>query len=76
MAKISGLGRGLENIFTDNAIDEKKNDVTKLRIAQIEPRKDQPRRTFDNESLSQLADSIAAHGVLQPRIVREYGDGF
>ena len=76
MAKNSGLGRGLENIFTDNAIEEKKNDVTKLRIAQIEPRKDQPRRTFDNESLSQLADSIAAHGVLQPLLVRESGDGF
>ena len=75
MAKQSALGRGLENIFSDNAIEEK-NDVRALRIGLVEPRKDQPRRTFDNESLSQLADSIAAHGVLQPLLVRESGDGY
>lgn len=75
MAKISGLGRGLENIFSDNAIEEK-SDITKLKISQIEPRADQPRRSFDNEALAQLADSIAAHGVLQPLIVREADGGF
>ena len=75
MAKISGLGRGLENIFSDNAVEER-NDITKLKITQIEPRSDQPRKDFDPESLAQLADSIAAHGVLQPLLVRESGDGF
>ena len=57
MAKISGLGRGLENIFSDNAVEER-NDITKLKITQIEPRSDQPRKDFDPESLAQLADSI------------------
>lgn len=75
MAKISGLGRGLENIFSDNAVEEK-SDITKLKISQIEPRSDQPRRVFEAESLAQLADSIAAHGVLQPLLVREASDGF
>lgn len=75
MAKTSGLGRGLENIFSDNAIEEN-NEITKLKISHIEPRADQPRREFDNESLAQLADSISAHGVLQPLIVREAENGF
>lgn len=74
MAKITGLGRGLENIFSDNAIEEK-SDVTKLKISRIQPRADQPRRSFDNEALAQLADSISAHGVLQPLIVREADAG-
>lgn len=75
MAKISGLGRGLENIFSDNAVEEK-SDITKLKISQIEPRADQPRRVFEAEALAQLADSIAAHGVLQPLLVRESSGGF
>ena len=75
MAKTSGLGRGLENIFSENAIEEN-NEITKLKISRIEPRADQPRREFDNESLAQLADSISAHGVLQPLIVREAENGF
>lgn len=43
MAKTSGLGRGLENIFSENAIEEN-NEITKLKISRIEPRADQPRR--------------------------------
>ena len=72
--KPSGLGKGYENIFFDNTIEEK-GGVTKLRISQIEPKADQPRRTFDGEALAELADSIAAHGVLQPLLVREIADG-
>ncbi len=52
-------------------LEEKKDSVTSIRISDIEPRGDQPRKTFDDEGLQLLADSIAIHGVLQPIIVRE-----
>ena len=48
----------------------KEGAATTLRIAEIEPRADQPRKQFDKESLRALADSIAAYGVLQPILVR------
>ena len=77
MAKKTGLGRGLDFIFDDNSIDiEGGGGVTTLRISDVEPKSDQPRQNFDNEALSQLADSIAANGVLQPILVREVGRGF
>ncbi len=66
-----GLGRNFYSILDDNIIDDKKDSVTKLSISDIEPRKDQPRKSFDDESLQLLADSISVHGVLQPIIVRE-----
>ena len=66
-----GLGRDFYSILDDNMIEEKKDSVTTIRISDIEPRGDQPRKTFDDESLQLLADSIAIHGVLQPIIVRE-----
>jgi len=50
---------------------DRTNAATMLRIADIEPRSDQPRKTFEHESLEQLADSIGQFGVLQPIIVRE-----
>ena len=69
--KQSGLGRDLYSLFDDNLIDEKKESGTTLKISDIEPRKDQPRKVFEREALESLADSIATHGVLQPIIVRE-----
>ena len=74
MPKRQGLGRGLDNIFEDNAAEEK-NGVVMLRISEVEPKKDQPRKQFESEALSQLADSISVHGVLQPIIVRPSGLG-
>lgn len=74
--KNTGLGRGLEAIFLDNTVDESGN-VTMLRLSDIEPNPDQPRREFDAEALAQLADSIAAHGLIQPIVVRSAGnDGY
>lgn len=73
MAKKQALGRGMDAIFLDNSI-ESDESVTTLRISQIEPRKDQPRKVFNSESLSQLADSIAANGLIQPIVVRESDD--
>ena len=68
-----GLGRkGFYDIFEDNNILEgKKGSGEMIRISSIEPRRDQPRKTFDREALEVLADSIATYGVLQPIIVRE-----
>ncbi len=66
-----GLGRDFYSILDDNMIETKKESVTTLNIGDIEPRRDQPRKAFDDESLQLLADSIATHGVLQPIIVRE-----
>ncbi len=72
--KPSGLGKGFDNIFYDNTVDER-GSLTKLRLSLIEPKADQPRKIFEGEALAELADSIAAHGVLQPILVREIADG-
>ena len=76
MAKKGGLGRGLDSLFLDNSFDEvNKNAIEEIKISLIDPKSNQPRKYFDNEALAQLADSIAAHGVLQPIIVREITAG-
>ncbi|MBQ4108518.1 MAG: ParB/RepB/Spo0J family partition protein, partial [Clostridia bacterium] len=74
-----GLGRGLDSIFADNYIDvsTSKNDgIQTLRLSQIEPKADQPRKHFDEEALLELSDSIKRHGLLQPIIVRESAQGY
>jgi len=79
MAKNKGLGRGLDAIFLDNAVDddgEAKNGILTVSLSQIDPKIDQPRRTFDSESLAGLADSISANGVLQPILVRKVDDRY
>lgn len=65
------LGKDFYSILDDNLLDIKKDSITTVNLSDIEPRKDQPRKQFDDESLQLLADSIAIHGVLQPIIVRE-----
>ena len=70
--KPSGLGRGFYDIFNDNnVLDSKKGAAEMIRVSSIDPRHDQPRKTFEREALETLADSIATYGVLQPIIVRE-----
>ncbi len=72
MAGNKRMARDYRSLLFDNILpDEKSNAAVNLRIADIEPRKDQPRKTFDQVPLEQLADSISALGVLQPIIVRE-----
>lgn len=73
--KSSGLGKGLDAIFEDNSQGSEKAP-SMLRIAEIEPRSNQPRKVFDPQALSELADSIATHGVIQPVVVREESSGF
>ena len=67
--KIGGLGKGLSAIFIENDTEDK-NEVVTLKISQVEPNRRQPRRSFDDESLEELAESIRQHGVLQPILVR------
>ncbi len=75
--KNTGLGRGLEAIFLDNSADQLPQDgKTMLRLSEIEPNMDQPRKRFEPEALAQLADSIAQNGLLQPILVRDLGNGF
>lgn len=69
MAKKKGLGRGMDAIFLDNSPDSEQT-VTTLRLSEIEPRRGQPRKSFDAQSISELADSIAANGLIQPIVVR------
>lgn len=77
--KNSGLGRGLDAIFLDNSLSEEvthdEDKIHKLKISLVDPKKDQPRKYFDKEALEQLAESIAENGLLQPILVREYGEG-
>ena len=68
-AKKGGLGKGLDALFADNAIEED-TPAVKLKISEIEPNREQPRKEFDDAALAELADSIAQHGVLQPLLVR------
>ena len=70
MAKSRGLGKSIFDTFDDNLIESKKGAGEMLRISAIEPRRDQPRKTFDRESLEALAESVQKYGVLQPIIVR------
>ena len=78
MAKMTGLGRGLgalfndENILNDEPqvnIKEGEEVVHKIKLIDIEPNANQPRRTFNNESIDELAESIKRYGVIQPIIV-------
>ena len=66
-----GLGRSFYDIMGDNVLEGKGGAGQSIRLSDIEPRKDQPRKTFEREALEVLADSIATYGVLQPIIVRE-----
>lgn len=73
-AKKRGLGRGLDAIFAENSSLEGEGVVT-VRVDEIEPNRDQPRKEFDSGALSELAESIAQHGVLQPLLLRPMVSG-
>lgn len=76
MTKKKGLGKGLDTLFSDsgylteNDAYENEGSVSTVRISDIEPDKNQPRKIFTDESLESLAQSIERHGVLQPLVVR------
>ncbi len=74
--KRNGLGRGLSELFMQNESEDQNSTLT-LKISEIEPNKNQPRQEFEPESLNELSDSIAQHGILQPLVVRPiFGGGY
>ena len=75
MAKKKALGQGLDALFGDNGGEGGEGTQT-LRIADIEPNRDQPRQVFDDAAIAELADSIRQHGLIQPIVVRPVGAGY
>lgn len=77
VAAKKGLGTGLDVLFGDSSREEEKpQGVLELPIAKVEPRDNQPRTVFDEEALSELAESIREYGVIQPVTVRKLGSGY
>ncbi len=72
-AKKGGLGRGLDALFNENATDNE--GAVQVRLSEIEPNRAQPRRDFDEQALSELAESIEKHGLIQPIVVRPNSGG-
>ena len=74
MPKKTGLGRGLDALFAENKVPEEEkirpNEIVQnIKLIEIEPNTNQPRRNFEEESLQELASSIKRYGVIQPIIV-------
>ena len=72
MAKKTGLGKGLDALFGDVKIEEtmQENDVLRsIKLNEVEPNREQPRKNFDQEALEGLAESIKTYGVIQPIVV-------
>lgn len=73
-AKSSGLGKGLDLIFMENNPENENIPVT-LKLSELEANKDQPRINFNDDSLKELASSIASHGLIQPIVVKPLASG-
>ena len=69
------INSNFSSIFDDNSIIEDSENLRTLRINEVEPNKNQPRKNFDKEALEQLASSIRENGVLQPLLVRPLSTG-
>ena len=73
MTKKTGLGKGLNALLSNNIIEDEKIQegevIQNLKVIEVEPNKEQPRRNFDEESIEELANSIKEYGVIQPIIV-------
>lgn len=72
MAVNKGLGKGLNSLFD---INTEESGITEVMLSEIEPNRDQPRKDFDEQALSELAESIKTHGLLQPILVRSKASG-
>lgn len=71
--KKGGLGRGLDSLFDQNSVD--KDSILLVKLSEIEPNKNQPRKTFDEKAIEELSNSIKEHGLLQPILVRPLVNG-
>ena len=80
MAKARGLGKGLSSLMgnaaVEAAVEERESLVEEMSLSLISPNPNQPRSIFDEEKIAELAASIKKDGLLQPVLVRRYGDGF
>lgn len=76
MAKKSGLGSGLDALFRTEEPPAAREAETTLPISKVEPRSDQPRRSFDDEALAELTESIRQYGLIQPITVRRIDSGY
>ena len=72
----SGLGRGLGALLGEAALEPEQQGVTQLPIEKVQPNSAQPRKIFTPDTISDLADSIRAHGILQPITVRLMASGY
>lgn len=70
-----GLGRGLGALLGDESLVQTDSTISSLPLHKIEPNPDQPRKSFNEEELQALADSIREHGIIQPLAVREISTG-
>ncbi|MBQ5406786.1 MAG: ParB/RepB/Spo0J family partition protein [Oscillospiraceae bacterium] len=71
-----GLGTGLDALFGGDAYEDEAGELLTLPISKVEPRSEQPREYFDEQALSELADSIAQYGVIQPIVARRLESGY
>lgn len=79
--KKGGLGKGLDSLITDKnismngkgSIQEKTSEI-KVKITKVEPNKEQPRKSFDEDALIELSESIKQFGILQPLLVQDKKD--
>ena len=79
MAKKNVLGKGLDSLIPENIKVEKNEPAGKellIRISDIEPNKEQPRKKFDEDALNELAESIKQYGIIQPIVVTKPKNGF
>ena len=76
--KKRGLGKGLDSLIPQGKIkvgsDKPGGNVLSININQVEPDREQPRKTFNEDELNELADSIKAHGIFQPLLVQKKDD--
>lgn len=78
MAKMTGLGKGLDALFGGATLEpsveeleqiKESGNLKSLKITEVEPNRDQPRKSFNQESLEELAESIKTYGIIQPIVV-------
>ena len=82
MARPGGLGKGLGALIPDEPVplalggrEEKGDGILRLPLGRLRPNPEQPRKTFPDESISELADSLRRHGLIQPILAEDAGDG-
>ena len=71
-----GLGLGLDALFAANDLEDAEGELLLLPVSRVEPREAQPRKSFDEEALQALADSIAQYGLIQPIVARKLDSGY